>query len=298
MKEYLIWLAKFVTIVMVLVVVLPVIMAAVMAISQTALEGLPHGSRKSVAVVEIDGTITSSREVLEQLYKEAANDKVKGIVLRVDSPGGAVGPSQEIYSAVKTLKTQKPIVASMSGVAASGGLYVTLGASRVLAQPGTLTGSIGVLLQIPNFTKIADTIGVDFVTIKSGKLKDAGNTFRPMTDEDREFLQMTILSANQDFINAVSEGRGIPREQVEKFADGRVILGTEARQLGLIDGFGDIYDAARAVFELLGEPLADKEVPRLIYAGDKFERIRDILESFSSIREIFSRTPRLQYIMN
>lgn len=298
MKEYLIWLAKFVTIVMVLVVVLPVIMAAVMAISQTALEGLPHGSRKSVAVVEIDGTITSSREVLEQLYKEAANDKVKGIVLRVDSPGGAVGPSQEIYSAVKTLKTQKPIVASMSGVAASGGLYVTLGASRVLAQPGTLTGSIGVLLQIPNFTKIADTIGVDFVTIKSGKLKDAGNTFRPMTDEEREFLQMTILSANQDFINAVSEGRGIPREQVEKFADGRVILGTEARQLGLIDGFGDIYDAARAVFELLGEPLADKEVPRLIYAGDKFERIRDILESFSSIREIFSRTPRLQYIMN
>lgn len=298
MREYIVWLAKFVTVVLILAVLLPLVMAGIMAVSKTAIDGLPQSENgKVVSVVEITGVISSSKEVLEQLYKAAHDKKVKGIILRVDSPGGAVGPSQEIFSAVKTLKSQKPIVASMSGVAASGGLYVTLGASRVLAQPGTLTGSIGVLLQIPNFSKIASTVGVDFVTIKSGKLKDAGNTFRPMTDEERNFLEGTVIKANQDFISAVAEGRNIPREKVVQFADGRVILGSQARELGLVDGFGDIFDAGRAVFEILGDPLDEKEVPKLVYSGDKFERIRKILESFSGLGKLLSRAPSLQYIM-
>jgi len=298
MKEYLVWLAKLLTIVVIIVFIIPFFLLTAMSATDKAIEEVaPITDKKTVAVIEVRGVISDAKEILEDLYKQAASDKVKGIVLRVDSPGGAVGPSQEIFSAVKALKSRKPIVASMGAVAASGGLYVSLGASRILAQPGTITGSIGVIMQLPNFTKIANQIGVDFITIKSGKLKDAGNTFRPMTDEEREFLQNTILKAHEDFVLAVQEGRNLAHEKVVSFADGRVILGSQAKELGLIDGYGDLYDAARAVFEILGEPLSEKETPKLYYPGGKFERIRKVLESLSSVGELFSRKASLQYIM-
>lgn len=278
MREYFIWLLKLITLFVLFAVAIPVLIGVAVSISSQGGPEMIVSEGNTVAVVELTGVIDSSKEILEELHKHIKNDKVKGIVLRIDSPGGAVAPSQDIFSSVRKLKDVKPIVASMGSVAASGGLYAALGASKVYAQPGTLTGSIGVILELPNLTKVAENFGVEMITIKSGKLKDVGNMFRAMTDEERAFLEATASSAHQDFIQAVVEGRALPKDDVLNFADGRVILGSEAKRLKLIDEFGDVYDAARAVFDLLGTPLKAGEVPKLKYKRDKYERIFELLE--------------------
>jgi len=163
-------------------------------------------------------------------------------------------------------------------VAASGGLYAALGASKIFAQPGTLTGSVGVILQIPNLMGIAERVGVQMLTIKSGKFKDAGNLFREMTPEDREFLQNTVDQVNDNFIEAIAQGRGLKREEIMTFADGRVLLGGRAKELGLIDEIGGVYDAARAALELAGETLKPGEYPEIFYVEDRFARLKKFLE--------------------
>ena len=299
MRAYFLWLAKFLTVIVVFFFVVPflIIMAAAAVAHAPGAAG-PHVSKNSVAVVELSGMISDSKEVLEDLYEQAEDDHVQGIVLRIDSPGGAVGPSQEIFSAVRSLKAKKPIVASMGAVAASGGLYSALGASRILCQPGTLTGSIGVIFQVPNFSKIAEKVGVDFVTVKSGKLKDVGNTFRPMTDEEREFLQGTVSEAYEDFVKAVSESRGLEIGKVREFADGRVLLGSQAKELKLVDGYGDVMDAARLVFELAGKPLEADKMPKVFYTKDKFQKFAKMIGSSLGLGSLISDQPSLQYVMN
>lgn len=267
------------------------------AMKEVSGSGIQH-KENTVAVVELTGMIESSKEILEQLHIQANDDSVKGIVLKVDSPGGAVGPSQEIFEAVRRLKAQKPIVASMSAVAASGGLYAALGASKVLAQPGTITGSIGVIMQLPNLRKVTEKLGVDMVTIKSGELKDVGNTFREMTEGERAFLQSTLNDVHLQFTNAVAQARGLTQEQVQQFADGRIIMGSQAKELGLIDGYGDMYVAAREVFELLGEPLAEDQHPNLVFHTDKFSELRRIFQSArSTIGLLTENSVRLRYVM-
>ena len=301
MKAYFLWLAKLLTLAAVLLVGVPLFFAILFAVlSQVAGKeggGMAAGHKRKVAVVELNDIITSSREVVEQLHKQIADESVQGVVLRIDSPGGAVGPSQEIYSAVKRLKEKKPIVASMGTLAASGGLYAALGASKILAQPGTLTGSIGVILEIPNFTDAVQKVGVEVITIKSGKFKDAGNAFRKMTPEEAAFLENTVRLSHLDFIGAVSEGRKIEKSKVMQFADGRVLLGSQAKELGLIDGFGDVYDAARAVFELRGEPLKADEAPYLYYPADKYRELKRFLEALSRIPLLMQRRFRLDYLL-
>lgn len=302
MKAYLLWLAKLLTLIVVVIVVIPVMFGVLAAIASKSISddsGLKSSDKgKRVAVVELNGIIMSSRETTEQLYKQIEDPTVKGIVLRVDSPGGAVGPSQEIYSTVKKLKAKKPIVVSMGSLAASGGLYVSVGASKIFAQPGTLTGSIGVIMEIPNFTDIASKVGFSMVTIKSGHLKDVGNSFRKMTDEETEFLQSTVKLSHQDFIDAVADGRNIAIEKVMQFADGRVILGSQAKELGLVDEFGDTYDAARAVFQILGEPLAQNEEPAIFYPADKYKEFKKFLESVTNLPELLAPHFKFSYIMN
>jgi protease IV len=299
MKEYFIWLAKFLTVVLIVFVIMPVLMISMMGAAQVALnEKVAETSRRAIAVVEVKGVIDESKEIVKELYKQAANPKVRGIVLRINSPGGAVGPSQEIYNAVKKIKERKPIVASMESMAASGGLYSALSASKIYCLPGTLTGSIGVIMQIPNFKRVTDMIGVDVVTIKSGALKDVGNSFREMAPEEKEFLQQTINRVNEDFIQAVVDGRKIPREEVLKFADGRVIMGSQAKELKLIDDFGDIYDAARAVFDILGEPLKPEEMPELFYPGDKFSQFRKLLDNVTSLPDSLQGRMQFKYLMH
>lgn len=290
MSEYKVWLAKIVTLVLIALVVIPVIGGAIAA------AGKVGGPR--VAVVELEGPIEDSKDVLKALYQEARNKDTKAIVLRIDSPGGAVAPSEEIYNAVKRLKEKKPIVVSMGSVAASGGLYSALGASKILCQPGTQTGSIGVIMQIPNFTQVADHVGVSMVTVKSGALKDVGNQFRPMTDVERKFLEDTAAKVHSLFIKAVIEGRKLPEAKVREFADGRLVIGNEAKELGLVDGFGDVYDAAREALKLAGEELKSDELPSLHYTNGKKNLLEKALEASSSavsLARSVTGYPTLQY---
>lgn len=300
MREYFIWLAKFFTVLFVMFVVLPFLIGVMgLALGTIMSEGLPSVG-KSVAVVELNGEILDSKKIVKELYKQLDNTKVKGTVLRINSPGGAVGPSQEIYQAVKSINAtnpKKPVVVSMGAVAASGGLYSALGGAKIFAQPGTITGSIGVIMQLPNVRKLSDLVGVNFVTIKSGELKDIGNIFREMTDKEKEFLETTIQQVHTEFVRDVSEGRKIPIEEVQNFADGRIILGEQAKNLKLIDELGGVYDAARAVFELAGSPLAAGEIPRLYYPRERFAEFQNVIEGLSNIKGLFSRTIQFKYLM-
>ncbi|RIL10876.1 MAG: signal peptide peptidase SppA [Proteobacteria bacterium] len=298
MKEYFVWLFKILTLVVLALVVLPAVIAIVAGLSDDGLGGALAGDGKSVAVVEVRGIIDDAKEVLEDLYKQSDNEKIKAIVLRIDSPGGAVGPSQEIYEAVNQLKSKKPIVASMGAVAASGGLYAALSATKVFCQPGTITGSIGVILQIPNFTKVSQELGVDMITIKSGKLKDVGNAFREMTPEERAFMEDTVHKAHNEFIDAVVRGRGLDQNKVREFADGRVILGTEAKELKLVDDFGDVFTAARAALELAGSPLRPEETPKLLYSKDPYGKFMKFIEGIADLPYKATRGFELSYLMN
>jgi protease-4 len=288
MKEYRLWLAKIITII--------VLGFGVMLLAST-MSGVSPGGPK-IAVVELTGVIEDSSEVLKELYLAARSKEFKAIVLRVDSPGGAVAPSEEVYNAVKKLKVDKPIVVSMGSVAASGGLYASLGASKILCMPGTQTGSIGVVMQIPNFTTIAKNVGVEMITVKSGALKDAGNQFRPMTDEERKFLEGTAAKVHELFIRAVADGRNIPEGTVKTFADGRVLLGSEAKTLGLVDGFGDVYDAGREALKLANVELKPDENPNLVFTKTKKGFLSKALDATTSIPAMVDamRYPQIKYL--
>jgi protease-4 len=293
MKAYFLWLAKLVTVIVLFIFFIPALLVGTAAVFSGADQAqLPKGDEPTVSLIELKGMIENTETVIDDLHEQVANKQIKGIVLRIDSPGGAVGPSQELFEAVRKLKAQKPIVVSMGSLAASGGLYSALGASKIYAQPGTITGSIGVIMQVPNFTKISEKIGLDMVTVKSGALKDVGNTFRPMTDEERSFLEGQLNAVHDQFIRAVMEGRNLPEDKVRAFADGRVIMGQQAKELGLIDDFGDIHSAARAVFEILGEPLAEGVSPTIIKSTDKFadlkQALRDFRRSLSTLQSLIA----------
>lgn len=265
--------------------IIPIIIISVIAGAGVSLakKDLSGKDSNKVAVVELTGPIMDSKDVVEELYKNAADDKISGIILRVNSPGGAVAPSQDIYTAVKTLKEKKPIIASFGSVAASGGFYSGISASKVFVQPGTQTGSIGVIVQIPNVSKITDKLGVDFLTITSGELKDVGNPTRPITEKDRTFLQSTVNKIYEQFVTDVATARNLPVEKVKPFADGRLILGSEAVELGLADSFGDINVAAREIFVLLNKPLPEGEFPELIYKDDKYAKLRKIFDAIAEL---------------
>jgi len=186
----------------------------------------------------------SSNSVLKDLRKALKNDKIKGILLRVNSPGGTVPTSQELHQAVMALKKKGiPVVVSMGDVAASGGYYVACAADKVVANPGTLTGSIGVIINLINFKGLADKFGVLPAVIKSGEFKDIASPYRPMTPAEHDILQTLIMDSYDQFTTAVSEGRKMPIETVKKIADGRIYSGRQAQKLGLVDELGSYTDA-------------------------------------------------------
>jgi protease IV len=292
MREYFLWLFKTATLLALILIGVPLFFATVVAAIQAneATGGSKAG--KIVAVVELAGAIMDSKDLVAQLYKSAQDDAIAGIVLRVDSPGGAVGPSQEIYEAVKKLKSLKPIVVSMGSVAASGGLYASMAASRVFANSGTVTGSVGVIMQFPNLEKIADIVGFKMVTVKSGALKDVGNPFRGISEGETAYLQETINAAQEQFITAIAEGRGLDPVKVREFADGRIFTGLKAKELGIVDEIGGLYDAAKSIFVLSKKPLSDGEIPKLVYPGDKLGQFKDLL-ALVGISSIDSNINRL-----
>ncbi|TMA41737.1 MAG: signal peptide peptidase SppA [Deltaproteobacteria bacterium] len=213
-----------------------------------------------IGIVEAKGTIgdaapagVDSDKVVKLLKKYEKDDDVKAIVLRVDSPGGAVAPSQEIHDAIKRIKARKKVVVSMAGLAASGGYYISAPADRIFAEPGTLTGSIGVIFMHFNVRGLLEWAKVEETTLKSGKYKDTLSPFRPIHETDREEIQSISDDVYAQFVQAVAQGRGLPEARVREIAEGRIYTGKRAKELKLVDELGGLDDAIAAAWGLAGQ---------------------------------------------
>ena len=209
-------------------------------------------TQERVGVVEIKGLLTDSRTAIKQLDRYRDDDNIKAIVLRINSPGGAVGPSQEILREVEKVRTKKKIVASLGTVAASGGYYIASGANLIMANRGTATGSIGVIMQFTNVEGLTKKVGLDFFNLKAGRYKDVGSPFRTMTPEDKAYLQGLLDNIYQQFVSDVARNRKIPLDKMKTLAEGRIYTGEEAKQVGLVDEFGNLPDAIERAGRLGG----------------------------------------------
>ncbi|MFH2035375.1 MAG: signal peptide peptidase SppA [Candidatus Zixiibacteriota bacterium] len=212
------------------------------------------GFGEKIAVIDVYGTISESEETIDELKKWGESPGVKAIVIHVNSPGGAVAPSQEIYNEILRIREQegKIVIVSMLNVAASGGYLISCAADKVMANPGTITGSIGVILQYPTAGELFKKVGVSYQTIKSGELKDVGALDRPITENERNMLTAMVMDTYEQFVDVVVEGRGLDREDVYDLADGSIFSGAQAYELGLVDTLGGFEDAIRYAADLAG----------------------------------------------
>jgi protease-4 len=251
---------------------------------------------EKIGVIEVYGVIADSRQVIEQLHAFRDNDSIKALVLRIDSPGGGVGPSQEIHDEVKVLNALKPIVVSFGSVAASGGYYIAASAQEIFANPGTITGSIGVIMEFTNFQELLDKIGLSSVVVKSGQFKDIGSPTREMTASERELLQSLIDDVHSQFVSSVAEGRHLEEAEVRAIADGRIFTGRMAKELGLVDKMGNLEVAIQRAAELAG--IEGK--PQVVYPPGKKPRFIDyfIEETLNRLQFALQkqRTVGLQYL--
>lgn len=220
-----------------------------------------------IALLEIDGIIHDDVELLEQIRELRRNNSVKGFLVVINSPGGEVGPSQSIYRELRRIRDEDgtPVVASIGGVGASGGYYVALGADSIYVLPGSLTGSIGVVMEVPQVQGLMDRIGIEMEVVKSAEYKDIGSPFRPFRPDDREVLEGLVQDVYSQFITAVAEERRLPLEVVQRLADGRIYSGRQALDAGLVDRIGNLNDALATVGRMAG--LGDD--PRIIRPPDR-----------------------------
>lgn len=247
-------------------------------------DGFPIGER--VAVLEVEGIILDSQPYLDSLSKINKDDGIKAIVLRIDSPGGAVGPSQEIYSEILKLREKKPVIATLGSVGASGGYYIACAAQKILANPGTITGSIGVIAQFVSYEQLLKWAKLDVEVIKSGEFKDVGSPFKKMTETEKQYMQQLIDNVYSQFKLAVSKARGIDSKEMDKIADGRIFTGEQAKNLKLIDELGTLSDAV----SLAGTLSGIKGEPNVSYYPKKKMNLLDfILSKFET--EIISGLP-------
>lgn len=240
-------------------------------------QGLTFGEK--VALVYIRGAIIDPEDPVDEIKEYSEDPSVKAIVLRVDSPGGGVAASQEIYEEVKRAASVKNIVVSMGSVAASGGYYVSAPATRIMANPGTITGSIGVIMEIPNVEGLMDKVGIRTEVIKSGLHKDTGSAFRKMTVEERRLLQSLIDDVYEQFIVDVAESRDMSVEDVRDMADGRIYTGRQALELGLVDELGGLEEAIMLSANLAGI----KGKPEVVTRDEEFS-IFDFLQGKFGVR--------------
>ena len=250
---------------------------------------------EKIAIIEVRGVILDPQPVVEKLVKLRKNEKVKAIVLRIDSPGGGVGPAQEIFAEVRKAQKEKKILVSMGSVAASGGYYIACAADKILANPGSITGSIGVIVESLNVEELLRKLGLRSMVVKSGKHKDLGSPLRPMSDEERKLLQGVLDSVHEQFIRAVAEGRKLPVEKVRELADGRIFSGEQARELGLVDELGNLEDTLAMAATLAGI----RGEPEIVYPEKKRFSLFDYLlqESVSRIVEsIRESAPPLNFL--
>lgn len=238
------------------------------------------GSGPRVGIIEVVGAIEDSKKLLKDMKAFEQDENIKAVVIRIDSPGGGVGASQEIYEAIKKLRAKKKVVASMGGIAASGGFYVAMAAEKIYANPGTLTGSIGVIFQIPNFTGVMKWAGVQMNVITAGKMKDAGSPFREMAPEERQYFEGVLADVHEQFIKDIADGRAMKPEDVRPYADGRVFSGRQAKEYKLVDELGGLQDAVDGVAKLAGL----EGEPKMEYPAQEKKLLRELLgEEASSI---------------
>jgi protease-4 len=239
---------------------------------------------EKVGIIEITGIIKDSKNVVHNLKRFREDDSIKAIVLRIDSPGGGVGPTQEIFREIRKTVSKKKVVASMGAIAASGGYYVAAGADGIVANPGTITGSIGVIMGFTNFQKLLNKIGLVPVVVKSGEYKDTGSPVRKMTEDEKKILQDLVNIIHTQFVMAISEGRKLERSKVESLADGRIFSGEEAKHLGLVDRLGNLEDAIKWAGTMGGI----KGKISTVYAREKKLSLLKYLAD-SSIKELVNR---------
>ena len=258
-------------------------------------DGLPGGAK--VAVVEVEGVIgvgadrgLDTESIIRLLGEYRDDPSVRAVVLRIDSPGGVVAPTQEIFTAVRRLReAKKPVVASLGSVAASGGYYVAVSADRIFASPGTLTGSIGVVMQLANVEGLLKKVGVEYVVVKAGAYKDVGNFARAMTPEERRILQSLLDDVYDQFIAAVAEGRGLEPQAVRAFAEGRIYSGRQAHGLKMVDDLGGLEDAIEAAAKMAGLP----PKPKVLYPRRPFS-LRELLRNEWGLGPVSRMLPAMQ----
>ena len=267
--------------------------------SDTFEESTGSGSER-VAVIELLEPITSSEEIVRQFRKYQNRSGVKAIVLRLDSPGGSVSPSQEILQEVKrTRQLGKPVIVSMGSVAASGAYYIACGATKIVANPGTITGSIGVISQFMSFEGLMEKIGVEGTTVKSGRYKDVGNPTRKMTEEDVQQMQLLIDDVYDQFVQEVADGRKIPVDSIRAIAQGRVYTGRQAWKLGLVDTLGTMQTAVK-IAGILGKIEGEPKITRERKRESFFEQFfgTDARGFVTDVREQLKVSAPLEYRMS
>jgi protease-4 len=231
-----------------------------------------------IAIVEIKGVIAQSSGIIEELQLYLEDEGVKAIILRIDSPGGGVGPAQEIHREILKIKSKKKVVTSMGSVAASGGYYIACASDLIVANPGTITGSIGVVMQFSNFEELLKKIGIKGVVLKSGEHKDIGSPFREMTPEEKRIMQEVLENVHQQFIQAVTEGRKLDHSKVVQIADGRILTGEQAKNFSLVDKMGNLQDAIDITAKMVG--IEGK--PNVIYPKKKISLWELIMRDMAS----------------
>ena len=237
---------------------------ALISLMLTFSHKVPLGEK--IALIRVTGVIIDSTSVIEELKGYAEDASIKAIVLRIDSPGGAVAPSQEIHEEILKAKKNKKVIVSMGTVAASGGYYISAPADKIVANAGTLTGSIGVIMELPNIEGLMKKIGVETQIVKSGRHKDIASVFRSMTPEEKQILQTVLDDVHNQFISAVSEGRGMKFEDIRTIADGRIFTGRMAKEIGLVDELGNLQDAIMLAGKLTGI----KGEPKVVTKKEEF----------------------------
>ncbi len=250
----------------------------------------------NIGIVEINGMILNSKKVIQDIQTFNEDDDIKAIILRVDSPGGGIGPSQEIYREIMKVKSSKKIITSMGSVAASGGYYIASATNGIVANPGTITGSIGVIMEYVNLMEIAQKIGISPIVIKSGEFKDMGSPLRELKESEKKLFQALVDELHLQFVTDASKARDIDLETMKTLADGRVYTGQKALQLKLIDRLGNLDDAVQWAGELVN--IQEKLVP--VYPKEDrmtfFKNLADTL--FKDINISGTVTDNLRYIIN